>query len=881
VDNTLHVGELVIGDGGQHSWAHNQLVITESTGLSKIQVDTLLVLARNNGYRSVSGVIGIPQRRVPYDNYLWRLPADIDIQLGVPPEPGVHDGTQATVEVAKTTNDLNGSPVEGRLQTTSGGELTLNVSSMMVGTWNAGSNLTNCRVITGVVELDNMTSCTGSIDSLRIGTWDGHRSVILANKALVSLPPGEVTAGSIELGESYMSDPDSDARLKLNGTSMPVSGSFVLNNTGRLETIVNGKSAGLDIADGASVTIGNGSIHIVFTAEQDELETGEYWGLRLHGDYRTDLAAMEDAGKLTYDDVAVAPATAGIYFDGTHTIITIKEVWPPTIITQDITVEVESADPTQIVIDAKDVDALANVTTVTRELTHVDDIDSDPETVTLVVEGEDEYELTLTLTAIEGGGQASDTATLTVKLLPEATGDDLTWTGEASKLAAMDRFGWNWGLNWDLEAPPANPTNATLAFANLGKGSSKLDTDRKVRYIDFNNKELAQTIDLDGHTLTIAGEEEGADLSGWMRFVHDAASAEAAITNGTLQIGTPDAASDLLLSNGPDKDSTLEISSQLLLHAETIRLGGYHRNSELLDLSNAYLIDGVLRAQNIILVQGTGGSSGTCRLDLSDQMNLQEIAIAGNFIIGDNRGGNLNVRIGDSTDGWKLPAGTDVNLGVDENTRGLFRIGRVSHSVNDAYFGGAADGVFTAYLSELSVGSLCQSGQPVALLDLREMESCYIDTELFGVGHYYNFLALNIYYKLNAKAYLPQGIVKADALEIDLSDDLDESQYAIEGSLLQLNDTDFTVSTSAFIGRDGTLEANVASTSSGLNLAGRTVLVEEQEVFEPATLEVVDGGVIVINFLEPGATPDFAGRAAKPRPKTFSTHWNWQASCKL
>jgi len=165
---------------------------------------------------------------------------------------------------------------------------------------------------------------------------------------------------------------------------------------------------------------------------------------------------------------------------------------------------------------------------------------------------ETEYDITI---YSNGASLAYPMTTLAADPVP----GDLTWSGALGE----DDLRWSRGLNWVGGAPPTNPTNATLTLANQGTGASELDANRTVRYLEFNNPDLDQTIDLSGNTLTIAGDNNGTALDGRMRFSHASGLAEAAVTNGKLQVGTPNAASDLRLSIGAGRQSTLAISSQL------------------------------------------------------------------------------------------------------------------------------------------------------------------------------------------------------------------------------------------------------------------------------------------------------------------------------
>jgi len=820
VNNELVVARLTAGTNGSYWGSKGKLIIKDTTGLTKFQVVEELAVGApvSTTYAKAYGYIGDPD-----SDPAWQLPPNIDILFG-------SETTKATVTVGASYM-FGGT--EGIMRASTGGTFTANVSTMIIGWWRG--ERVGKRFHRGTLDLSGMDECTGSIDTIEVGTIGsaenpGDNEEI---KGYLGLPPGSIAATDVTLGARRNVKAGSEGKLALNGTTLTVAGGVTIYPTGVAETTVNGFSCGLDLASGAALTVNGGTINIIFAAEQDASESGEYYGLRWEGDHLLDLVLLNLAGNLTWDDTAVA-GTAGVAYDGTYTYVSVRDSWPPVVMAQDVTVEIDG--PTTVVVHALDADSMPGAEVDSRELSCPADTDSDPATVTIPVTAAGTYELTLTLT--KGGESASDTCTLHVTDIPAGSGDDLTWSGEAS-LANMDRPEWLWGQNWVGGVPPANPTNATLTFADLGTGTNTIASDRSARYIQFKNPAGKHTIDLGGNTLTIIGDDEGTPGPGHIAMLPGAFPAEAEITNGTLAIGSPDAGSDLLVGTEQSSTPTLKISATLECYARDIKIGNARNSTAKLDLSDATIAGGVLRVENLLL--NDSSESNDSQLILSQATGLTELVVTGVMTVGE--GTYCQARIGDPANDWKLPPNTSLTLGVDGVSRGELYVARSGYGFCDGYLGGGAGGTFSAYLSRLSVGSTRNQGNPTALLDLSEMESCNIDATEIGIGYYLppNPPAANR--QVDARAYLPKGTVTTDVLKVDVETNANSSS----ASLLQLNGTVVSVATSAAIGRTGTIETNVTGQSCGLDLAETASLtVEDGDVDYP-------GGKLNIVFQPAGA----------------------------
>jgi len=196
---------------------------------------------------------------------------------------------------------------------------------MRVGRWHGwagiGHDLTYHH---GTLDLREMDSCDVRIDTLGVGLIGVHPNTGQPATApeqeevigIVALPPGTASANTVTLGHPYAASANSQGLLHLNGTSFTVNASLTLHGTGKVETVLNGTSAALDLADGAALTATSpGGIDIVFAAPSG---SGLYYGLRWAGDHVAELQAMAegDTPTLTWDATLLDDPVAIFFQDG-------------------------------------------------------------------------------------------------------------------------------------------------------------------------------------------------------------------------------------------------------------------------------------------------------------------------------------------------------------------------------------------------------------------------------------------------------------------------------------------------------------------------------------------------------------------------------------
>ncbi|HUW33696.1 MAG TPA: dockerin type I repeat-containing protein, partial [Planctomycetota bacterium] len=576
-----------------------------------------------------------------------------------------------------------------------------------------------------------------------------------------------------------------------------------------------------------------GTIQITFYGAPDPDHTGEYWGLRWEGDHRIELnqLASADPPALTWDD-STASGTAGIFYDGGTTYVCVRESWPPTVLTNDLTVEIAPPYPNSIVIHALDVDAVPGAPDIiSRELTCISDTDSNPETVTLLVGAP--ATITITLTVTNAAGPASAEATLEVIEVPEGIDGSLTWNGQAS-LTEMERNEWMWGQNWTGGIPPFNPSNARLVFADLDVATSVMEADYSVRYVDYTNTGGKHITDLGGNALTIVGDDLGTPLSGGISSTQKA-GAEAEITNGTLHLGTLDAVSDLLVGSNEADNAKLSISANVDCYAKDIKVATGRNSVAVLDLSNSSIVGGALRAQNIYIAYPDQNSGQNGQIILSDTMGLTDLSVSGTFFIAEGR--PSTGRIGDPNNNWKLPPGTNLTLGVDGVSRGQLIIARCGYFTADGYLAASEGGTCNAFLSLLSVSQVGDQGNSNGTFDLSAMDSCAIDATNVQIGMQTTGFADRA---VNARVCLPPGTLLANTIVVASTT---QPHLSTSASLLQLNGTVAAVNTSVTVGPTGTIETIMGGESCGLDLA------------DTATLAVSAGGKVRITF----GTPTISG----------------------
>jgi len=460
--NVLHTKELLIANVWYHT---GRIMISETTGLGRIQIDSMVRMATcydgNGGGQQVARVGD------PVD---WKLPAGIDVQLGTPEQA-------CTVQIAHLGYQYS---IDGSIIARDGGDFWANLSSVDIGQWNGKAGVGHAHTWQrGTLDLRAMASCDATFGMVRVGTI-GQEPTNPAQgpldpqfreevNGILALPPGTASANSVTLGHPYPPHPDAKGLLHLNGTLFIVSSGLTVHQTGIVETIVNGKSAGLDIVSGFTPVL-NGKISINFAAPQDEGEAGEYWGLRWAGAHQLALQTMLDEGRLTIDDTE-GGGTAKIFYDGTYTYVALREQWLQAV-AQDITAEIQPPNLTTVVVGLDDIDAVGKgPEVVTRSLSCPQDLTpEDPAIVTVSSSVPADFHVTLTV-VYTGGVESSAVGTLSLVLANGPSDSDMTWTGGAA-LRAMPRREWALGANWSGGLFPNNPTAANLTFGIDGSAGS-------------------------------------------------------------------------------------------------------------------------------------------------------------------------------------------------------------------------------------------------------------------------------------------------------------------------------------------------------------------------------------------------------------------------
>jgi len=838
VGGTLAVRNLHVARGSYNG--AGTIRLNAASNLQNLQIAG----ACNVGVSSV-GLIGDP-------NNGNKLPGGVNVSIGVDEAAR----GSLTMGVDGWAQDWT-SAWEGRgtLIASGGGSFTAYLTSMTVGL--SEHNHTNA-LGTGTLDLAAMDSVMLDVAGpVRIGeaTQTNGRFV-----AKVVLPQGTASVGSLNVGVGGLGT--RSGLLQLNNTRFSAYAAAI-GATGTVDTNVDGASCGLSIEDPAGTALSvadGGKINVVFL--QDELApSAMYWGLRWKGDHKSALYALNTAGKLFWDDAAVAPKTAGVYYDPDtdYTCVTVRAAWPPTAVAKDLAIDIYPPDHETVVLSADDIDGgsfdPSGLEIVERTISCPQDTDADPATVTLT--GAGDYEVTLTIKN-SGGETASDTGTVTLAIPTPSTGN-LLWVGTDPAKPL-----WTRSVNWQGGTPPANPTTGTITFNNVG-----LATDATVTNV-VNPQDYFDSLDTwtvggliyanytagghntqisDGKTLVVAG-----NLLAWYNIGVDHtmyAGMKTTISGGTLQVGTPDLPGDLFLSYIPATGwrgvrGTLTISATALtpyLRDVVIAASDDHRNDVrpgwgYLDLRSTPITDGTFSARNVTIGKG---SLHVGQIIVNDDCALTGLNVSGALVIGSY---GSNGRIGNPDDEWRLPAGANVNLGVDADNRGSLTIGTagVRQDYNGGYTGDGrlaanAGGAFTAWLTGLRVGYSTDFNFSTAVgagtLDLAAMDSVMLNVS--GTAAIGESTTANGRY--TARVALPPGTASANALRLGIGG------AGTRSALLELNGTRFAVASSAAIGAAGTVNVNVGAGSAGLDLA------------DGASLSVDDGGIINIVFSEDPAAP--------------------------
>jgi len=345
-----------------------------------------------------------------------------------------------------------------------------------------------------------------------------------------------------------------------------------------------------------------------------------------------------------------------------------------------------------------------------------------PESDSLEFDATGDYLVTLTINVLENDtviASASATATVSVVDVSSGTENEVLWVGQAGTALMPDRREWMWSGNWFGNVPPANPTAGTVRFGSTGQAvTSIVEQDRTVDtlHVYHGGETVNHTIDLGGNVLTITNTLRSG--------VSQIQFTTLNFINGTVKMGTEEAAAQqihvqrerLNFSSGA-KLYTANLSNINLLDAPW---GG-----AILDLRGAEIVGGTLHSGGLN-ISGRNGA-----IAVSADTTIDTIHISGTALFSPETGDSY---IGDPDDAKLLPAGINLRFGTDETARGQLRIGeartpygaiggRIQAALGDG-------GVFTAYLSKLGVGVkniATSTYSPYGILDVAEMDSCYID----------------------------------------------------------------------------------------------------------------------------------------------------------
>jgi hypothetical protein len=200
----------------------------------------------------------------------------------------------------------------GRIVATTNGTFTGYLTELTVGgmSWQDLSDaLLDVSAMTNLV-LD----CSGTV-----GVPGGDSSLSRYN-ARLKLPPGTGITKDVRIG--VPTNMNSSALLQLRSTVLTVTNLATVGIRGTVSNVVDGASGGLDIASTASLVVSNGGkITIVFKQARVLDSNNVYWGLRLAGNQVAALQTLQSDGKLGWNDAAMAPRVAEIFFYRGYTYV--------------------------------------------------------------------------------------------------------------------------------------------------------------------------------------------------------------------------------------------------------------------------------------------------------------------------------------------------------------------------------------------------------------------------------------------------------------------------------------------------------------------------------------------------------------------------------
>lgn len=513
----FRANRLSVGYGGNGARQRDNIEIQFGPALASLEVLDALYIAYDQ-----KNTAWIGQR----DGNGTPLPAGTDVKFGV----------DASRRAAISIGQASYWPSGGHFAAGDGGDCTAWVSTIVLGSKTTGGGGTAF----GYLYLDTMDSVAMDVSgATQIGiSFDASH----VGTGRLALPPGTANfSGAVTVGSDY-----GFGELLLNGTTATVAGGITVGLCGVVSNVVQGASCGLDVPANASFAL-DGTMHVVFAApDASDGANGTYWGFRMAGNQSVALAQLLQAGKIVIDDSQI-PGTANIFYDEdadfTYIAHRASGLWPPTVVTRPLSIEVDPDVSTALVIDRADIDLSPAQDNMT--VTFASDYDQTPADpsivtlppVTLAANAEPMvFENTLTYASQDAGSTTVAADVTVIPLLPRTT-SALTWAGGAT-LTHHYRPEWRWSANWHpATGGPAADTPAHLVFDDTSHATNRVDCDRMVGGISVRSTSGAQVFDLAGNTLCVTNYDYTPTLyaSEWAVLANHYHAARP--TDGNLNVG--------------------------------------------------------------------------------------------------------------------------------------------------------------------------------------------------------------------------------------------------------------------------------------------------------------------------------------------------------
>jgi len=783
------------------------LILNNATDIDTLYVRGNLYLGRG---QAAGGRIGDSQND-------WKLPDGINVKVGVAPE-GESGPVRGNLTVGYGSGSWSG---YGLLQSGNGGSFTAWLNNLEVG---RQSGADSKRITIGTLDLSTMT--TAMIDAVNVHV--GRTDSTAHGQGVIRLGEGHVARlTNVTLGEGTS---QSSGNLELNGSDVTIDGTFTLNPTGTLTVDVGDTPSGLTLVETVSPQIATGG-RIVINFNEDFSHSAPHWGMRWAGNKAALLGEMLDNGRLQMNINFGWPEEGGngedeeethplyqpaVFYDDTTgytyaALIDKDAALPPAVDARDVVLEAFPGAPCELSVN----DIYVTIYNP-EELEETGRTISSPlyqsgeQVETIIFPTPDplpgDYEFTITI-SFDGDVETSDTATVTF-VAADPTAGSITWSA-----GAAPDLRWSRGANWTGGRMPALDSTGTITFTDAGTNPGQATSILNPQTLDpladtwqIGGLKVMQaletvnhTIDFDGYTLKVMGNIEHTN------------SVTMNYQGGTLALD-PDGTPRNMTIKG-----TMNMASDMIVDANigTLALTGT------LDLrGGASVADGTLAMANLTV---TGG--GTTRLRFDSLTDMHTLAITGNCYFAD--GGNGTAYMGDSSD--LLPANFNIDLGVDEVSRGNFRLGNsISWSSGRAFITATSGGSFDAYVTEFEVAHnrhpYDETRSAHGELTIDAMNSVDIDAERMNIGT--RDAAAGPKTSARGIVRFGTGNVRVDSLVIGTATFNGGWPFNVNSlGSLTLSGTDFRIDGSLDIGTRGSITVNVGDTSSGLDLAAITPTV--------------------------------------------------------